>query len=103
MAVDAGADLISRVFLAIMSVFVQPKARYIFLFGAVFTVIIRCGKCFKRNFENHLLTIFDRFVVLVYTTNLTAILIVIAIMGSIRTCLHVTVALIYGDHLPAER
>lgn len=46
MVVSAGAtaDLCSRVFLAIVSYFVQVNARHIYLIGAIATIIIRFGK-----------------------------------------------------------
>lgn len=42
-AFGAAADLGSRVFLAVMSLCVQVKARYIYLAGAALTVIARFG------------------------------------------------------------
>lgn len=42
-AIGAAADLGSRVFLAIMSLFVRAKARYIYLAGAAMTVAARIG------------------------------------------------------------
>lgn len=42
-SIGAAADLGSRLFLAIMSLCVQVKARYIYLAGAALTVIARFG------------------------------------------------------------
>lgn len=50
-SVDAGTDLVSRVLLALMSLFVQPKARYIFLAGGIATIIVRCGTFYKQKFK----------------------------------------------------
>lgn len=40
-AIGAAADLSSRIFMAIVSLCVQVKARYIYLAGATFTIIAR--------------------------------------------------------------
>lgn len=42
-AIGATADLGSRIFLALMSLCVQVKARYIYLAGATGTVVARFG------------------------------------------------------------
>lgn len=42
-AVGAAADLGSRIFMAVMSLCVKTKARYIYLAGATFTVFARFG------------------------------------------------------------
>lgn len=43
-AIGAAADLLSRVFMAVMSLCIQVKARYIYLAGASFTCIARFGR-----------------------------------------------------------
>lgn len=40
----AAADMFSRIFLAIMSLFVEIKARNIFLAGAIMIIIVRFSK-----------------------------------------------------------
>lgn len=47
-AVGATFDLCSRIFLAIVSYFVQVNARHIYLTGAIASIIIRCSE-FKCN------------------------------------------------------
>lgn len=42
-AIGAGADLLSRVFLAISSTCLNIKARYVYLAGALFTILARFG------------------------------------------------------------
>lgn len=47
-AVGAAADLLSRVFLAVLSICIVVKARYVYLAGAALTIIARFGKqCLK--------------------------------------------------------
>lgn len=45
-AVGAAADLGSRVVLAVLSMFIQVKARYVYLAGAVGTIAARFGNYF---------------------------------------------------------
>lgn len=42
----AAADLGSRIFLTIASLFIQVKARYVYLAGAVATIFVRFGETF---------------------------------------------------------
>ena len=46
-AIGAGADLISRIFLAISSTCLNIKARYVYLAGALFTIVARFGNYLK--------------------------------------------------------
>lgn len=79
----AAADLFSRVFLAIMSLCIQVKARNVYLAGAIFTIL-------------------SRFVFLeVYDFN--SMLAVTAFMGFVRTWLHVPLPLVFAEYLPSER
>lgn len=43
-AIGAAADLGSRILLAIMSLFIQVKARYVYLTGAICTIASRFGR-----------------------------------------------------------
>lgn len=50
-AIGAAADLASRIFLAILAVFIQMPSRYIYLAGAFFTVLSRFGKLHHQTCE----------------------------------------------------
>ncbi|XP_058058226.1 monocarboxylate transporter 7 [Anopheles bellator] len=82
-AIGAGADLISRIFLAISSTFLNIKARYVYLAGALFTIVARFG----------FLCVFDFY----------GMAIVTAIMGFLRTWIHVPLPLVFSEYLPQER
>uniref|UniRef100_A0A182QJX4 Major facilitator superfamily (MFS) profile domain-containing protein n=1 Tax=Anopheles farauti TaxID=69004 RepID=A0A182QJX4_9DIPT len=82
-AIGAGADLISRIFLAISSTCLNIKARYVYLAGALFTIIARFG----------FLCVFDFY----------GMAIVTAIMGFLRTWIHVPLPLVFSEYLPQER
>ena len=43
-AIGAGADLFSRVFLVIFSAFLEVKARYVYLAGVILTIFSRIGE-----------------------------------------------------------
>ncbi|XP_058121202.1 monocarboxylate transporter 7 [Anopheles ziemanni] len=82
-AIGAGADLISRIFLAISSTCLNVKARYVYLAGALFTIAARFG----------FLCVFDFY----------GMAIVTAIMGFLRTWIHVPMPLVFSEYLPQER
>ncbi|XP_035892105.1 LOW QUALITY PROTEIN: monocarboxylate transporter 1 [Anopheles stephensi] len=82
-AIGAGADLISRIFLAISSTCLNIKARYVYLAGALFTIVARFG----------FLCVFDFY----------GMAIVTAIMGFLRTWIHVPLPLVFSEYLPQER
>ncbi|KAG4068744.1 hypothetical protein HA402_002435 [Bradysia odoriphaga] len=82
-AIGATADLASRIFLAISSSWIRLKARDIYFIGAA-------------------LTIFTRFVFL-YVSEFLGISIVTAVMGFLRTWIHVPLPLVFGDYLKTER
>ncbi|XP_050084066.1 monocarboxylate transporter 12 [Anopheles aquasalis] len=82
-AIGAGADLISRIFLAISSTFFNIKARYVYLAGALFTIVARFA----------FLCVFDFY----------GMAIVTAIMGFLRTWIHVPLPLVFSEYLPQER
>lgn len=48
-AIGAAADLASRIFLAVLAIFIQMPSRYIYLIGALFTVVTRFGKLGHNN------------------------------------------------------
>ncbi|XP_055300591.1 uncharacterized protein LOC129567563 [Sitodiplosis mosellana] len=79
----AAADLSSRLFLAVTSFFIQVKARYVYLAGAIATIFVRFV----------FLTVSDFY----------GMVIVTAAMGFFRTFVHVPLALVYGEYLPQER
>ncbi|XP_061396623.1 monocarboxylate transporter 9 [Musca vetustissima] len=82
-AIGAAADLGSRIFLAFLAVFIQVPSRYIYLAGSFFTVL-------------------SRFVFLnVY--DFKGMAIITAVMGFLRTWIHVPLPLIFAEYLPKER
>uniref|UniRef100_A0A182IPW6 Major facilitator superfamily (MFS) profile domain-containing protein n=1 Tax=Anopheles atroparvus TaxID=41427 RepID=A0A182IPW6_ANOAO len=82
-AIGAGADLISRIFLAISSTCLNIKARYVYLAGALFTIVARFA----------FLCVFDFY----------GMAIVTAIMGFLRTWIHVPMPLVFSEYLSQER
>ncbi|XP_037813118.1 monocarboxylate transporter 7 [Lucilia sericata] len=82
-AIGAAADLGSRIFLAFLAVFVQMPSRYIYLAGSFFTVI-------------------SRFVFL-NAFDFKSMSIITAVMGFLRTWIHVPLPLIFAEYLPKER
>lgn len=42
-ATGASADLVSRIFVTVMSLCIEVKARYIYLSGAILTILLRFG------------------------------------------------------------
>ncbi|XP_053696195.1 monocarboxylate transporter 7 [Sabethes cyaneus] len=82
-AIGAGADLLSRVFLAISSTCLNIKARYVYLAGALFTIMARFAFLFVYDFHG--------------------MAIITAIMGFLRTWIHVPLPLVFSEHLPQKR
>ncbi|EDW82900.1 uncharacterized protein Dwil_GK24906 [Drosophila willistoni] len=82
-AIGAAADLASRIFLAVTAVCIQVPSRYIYLAGAVITVFARFA--------------FNSITDFVGMASITAI------MGFLRTWLHVPLPLVFADYLPKER
>ncbi|XP_016949632.1 monocarboxylate transporter 7 [Drosophila biarmipes] len=82
-AIGAAADLSSRIFLAITAVCIQVPSRYIYLAGAV-------------------LTVFARFV-FNGITDFTGMAYITAVIGFLRTWLHVPLPLVFADYLSKER
>lgn len=76
-------DLLSRVIVAIVSLFVSIKARTFFLVGLTALV-------------------FGRFVFL-YVFSFYGLLMVMAFIGFVRTSLHIPMSLIFAEYLPSER
>ncbi|XP_062140244.1 monocarboxylate transporter 7 [Drosophila sulfurigaster albostrigata] len=82
-AIGASADLLSRIFLAVTAIFIQVPARYIYLGGALFTVFARFA--------------FDGI------TDFMGMACVTAVLGFLRTWIHVPLPLVFADYLPKER
>ncbi|KAH8354772.1 hypothetical protein KR084_007332, partial [Drosophila pseudotakahashii] len=82
-AIGAAADLTSRIFLAITAVCIQVPSRYIYLAGAV-------------------LTVFARFV-FNGITDFMGMACITAVIGFLRTWLHVPLPLVFADYLSKER
>ncbi|KAH8398043.1 hypothetical protein KR222_011561, partial [Zaprionus bogoriensis] len=82
-AIGATADLISRISLAFTAIFIQVPARYIYLAGALFTMFVRFA--------------FDGIVDFMSMAYITAVL------GFLRTWVHVPLPLVLADYLPKER
>ncbi|KAH8300627.1 hypothetical protein KR044_012275 [Drosophila immigrans] len=82
-AIGASADLLSRIFLAVTAIFIQVPARYIYLGGALFTVFARFA--------------FDGI------TDFMGMACITAILGFLRTWIHVPLPLVLADYLPKER
>lgn len=76
-------DLLSRVFVAIFSLFYSIKARPFFLIGLIALV-------------------FCRFVFL-FVFSFYGMLVVMAFIGFVRTSLHIPMSLIFAEYLPSER
>ncbi|XP_030381357.1 monocarboxylate transporter 7 isoform X2 [Scaptodrosophila lebanonensis] len=82
-AIGAAADLASRVFLAVTAICIQVPSRYIYLAGALFTVFAR----FAFN----------------GVTQFLGMACITAVMGFLRTWVHVPLPLVFADYLPKER
>ncbi|XP_075154484.1 monocarboxylate transporter 9 [Haematobia irritans] len=82
-AIGAAADLGSRIFLAFLAIFIQMPSRYIYLAGSFFTVL-------------------TRFVFL-YVADFQGMAVITAVMGFLRTWIHVPLPLIFAEYLPKER
>lgn len=82
-AIGATADLLSRIFLATTAIFIQVPARYIYLGGALFTVIARLA--------------FDGI------SDFFGMACITAVLGFLRTWIHVPLPLVLADYLPKER
>ncbi|XP_055611499.1 monocarboxylate transporter 7 [Uranotaenia lowii] len=82
-AIGAGADLLSRVFLAISSTCLNIKARYVYLAGALFTILARFAFLFVYDFYG--------------------MAIITAIMGFLRTWIHVPLPLVFSEYLSQKR
>ncbi|XP_017871441.1 PREDICTED: monocarboxylate transporter 9 isoform X1 [Drosophila arizonae] len=82
-AIGAAADLLSRIFLAITAIFIQVPARYIYLAGSLFTVFTR----FAFN----------------GITDFVGMACITAVLGFLRTWIHVPLPLVFADYLPKDR
>ncbi|XP_030566197.1 uncharacterized protein LOC115766416 [Drosophila novamexicana] len=82
-AIGAAADLLSRIFLAITAIFIQVPARYIYLAGALFTIFAR--------------------IALNGITDFVGMACITAVLGFLRTWIHVPLPLVFADYLPKER
>ncbi|KAH8291650.1 hypothetical protein KR018_010117, partial [Drosophila ironensis] len=82
-AIGAAADLSSRIFLALTAVCIQVPSRLIYLAGAV-------------------LTVFARFA-FIGITDFAGMSLITALIGFLRTWLHVPLPLVFADYLSKER
>ncbi|KAH8237767.1 hypothetical protein KR038_011572, partial [Drosophila bunnanda] len=82
-AIGAAADLVSRIFLAVTAVCIQVPSRYIYLAGALFTV-------FARFFFTGI-------------TEFVGMACITAVLGFLRTWIHVPLPLVFADYLSKER
>jgi len=100
-AIGAAADLSSRIFLAITAVCIQVPSRYIYLAGAVLTVFARFGKDILEPNISYLTlispTVFNGI------TEFTGMAYITAVIGFLRTWLHVPLPLVFADYLSKER
>lgn len=76
-------DLLSRVIVAILSLFFAFKARMFFLVGLSALV---CGR-----------------IVFLFVSSFHGMLVIMAFIGFIRTSLHIPMSLIFAEYLPSER
>ncbi len=76
-------DLLSRVIVAILSLFFSFKARHFFLVGLIALVVCRIAFLFVFSFYG--------------------MLVVMAFIGFVRTSLHIPMALIFAEYLPSQR
>lgn len=103
-AIGAAADLTSRIFLAVTAVCIQVPSRYIYLAGAVFTVFARFGR-FRLVISNPNLLTEDIPTSAVFNgiTEFVGMACITAVIGFLRTWLHVPLPLVFADYLPKER
>lgn len=101
-AIGAAADLGSRCILAVMSLFVQVKARYVYLAGAIFTIVSRFGKKLANGYSNRLM-LFSSVSVFLGIFDFTGMAIITGVMGFFRTWIHVPMPLVFAEYLPQER
>lgn len=109
-AAGAAADLGSRVVLAVLSMFIQVKARYVYLAGAVGTIAVRFGNYFISFrsaviYKFHFFCSSFRFWWTVFLTihDFVNVAILTGVMGFFRTWLHVPLPLVFAEYLSQER
>lgn len=107
-AIGAAADLASRVCLAIMSLCIQVKARYVYLAGAILMILARFGEiriwlCRIYPILIYLIGVFFSNPVFLNVFDFYGIAILTAIMGFFRTWLHVPLPLVFAEYLSSER
>ncbi|XP_031639658.1 monocarboxylate transporter 7-like [Contarinia nasturtii] len=82
-SLSAAADLGSRAFMALIALCIQIKARHVTLIGAIVTILFRF--------------------VFLNVHSFIGMVVIIIVLGFFRTWLHVTVPLIFADHLPPSQ
>lgn len=82
-SIGTAFDLLSRVIVAILSLFFSIKARSFFLIGLIALVVGR--------------------LVFLYIFSFYGMLVVMAFIGFVRTSLHIPMSLIFAEYLPSER
>lgn len=104
-AIGAAADLSSRIFMAIVSLCVQVKARYIYLAGATFTIVARFSMYLNLLTFSLVSTIHRSVIISVFlsTFSFIGVAAVTAIMGFLRTWIHVPLPLVFAEYLKPER
>lgn len=79
----SGADLFARIFLAVVSYYIELKARYIFFTAAVVILFMRIG--------------------FLYITDFIGMRIIVGILGFLRAWFYVTPPLIIAEMLSSEK
>lgn len=115
-ATGMAADLVSRIFLTVLSLFISVNARYFFLCGAISTILLRFGNwifisliClntwniflvfyFQNGFQFYL-----QKLAFLEISDYMGMLIITALLSFVRTWFHLTQPLIFADYLPPER
>lgn len=111
----------SRVVLAVLSMFIQVKARYVYLAGAVGTIAARFGNYFiSFHFVQQLFLGINKFqfclalffllpsfqfpcTVFLTIYDFVNVAILTGVMGFFRTWLHVPLPLVFAEYLSQER
>lgn len=106
MALIAGFDLSTRILLSVLSIFISFNARYMYTAGTVASIMLRFGT--SLNYRRLAIwtiwkCVFDDFVVFLSVSEFRGIAIVAALMGSLRTFVHVPTPLVIAAYLPKER
>lgn len=106
-AVGAFADLISRIFITVMSLCLNTKARYVYMIGASLTILLRFGKLYVNNMLNQISSFHIvksiRISVFLHISDYLGMIIITAIMFFFHTWLYLPIQLVLAEYLPEER